>query len=37
MTPVSLVQEVYEARPDQREELEAMYGERVVDRAMDVG
>ena len=37
MTPVSLFQEVYEARPDQREELEAMYGERVVDRAMDVG
>jgi bifunctional (S)-malyl-CoA lyase/thioesterase len=28
---------VYEARPDQREELEEMYGEDVVDRAMQVG
>ena len=36
-TPVSLFQEVYEARPDQREELEEMYGGDVVDRAMDVG
>jgi bifunctional (S)-malyl-CoA lyase/thioesterase len=36
-TPISLFQEVYEARPDQREELEEMYGEDVVDRAMQVG
>ena len=35
--PVSLFQEVYDARPDQCEELEEMYGESVVDRAMDVG
>ncbi|WP_433634280.1 malate synthase AceB [Halomicrococcus sp. NG-SE-24] len=36
-TPVSLFQEVYEARPDQQDELEDMYGEDVVDRAMQVG
>lgn len=36
-TPISLFQEVYEARPDQRDELEEMYGEDVVDRAMHVG
>jgi len=37
MTPVTLFQEVYESRPDQREELEEMYGEDVVDRATQVG
>ena len=36
-TPVSLFQEVYDARPDQRDELEEMYGEEVVDRATQVG
>ncbi len=36
-TPVSLFQEVYEARPDQREELEEMYGEEIVERAQNVG
>ena len=37
MTPISLFQDVYENRPDQHEELAEMYGEDVVDRAMDVG
>ncbi|WP_227356444.1 malate synthase AceB [Haladaptatus salinisoli] len=36
-TPITLFQEVYEARPDQRDELEDTYGEEVVDRAMEVG
>lgn len=36
-TPISLFQDVYENRPDQREELREMYGEHVVKRAMNVG
>ncbi|MEF8827445.1 MAG: malate synthase AceB [Haloarcula sp.] len=36
-TPIQLFQEVYEERPDQREELEDMYGEELVDRALSVG
>jgi bifunctional (S)-malyl-CoA lyase/thioesterase len=36
-TPITLFQEVYGTRPDQREELEAKYGESVVDRANEVG
>ncbi|NHN61564.1 MULTISPECIES: malate synthase AceB [Halorussus] len=36
-TPITLFQEVYEARPDQRDDLEERYGREVVDRAMDVG
>jgi len=36
-TPVHLFQEVYEHRPDQRGELEEMYGESVVERALNVG
>ena len=36
-TPITLFQEVYEARPDQREDLRDTYGEDVVDRAMEVG
>jgi bifunctional (S)-malyl-CoA lyase/thioesterase len=37
MTPVSLFQDVYENRPDQHDELAEMYGEEIVERAMDVG
>ncbi|ODR82130.1 malate synthase [Haladaptatus sp. W1] len=37
MTPVSLFQDVYENRPDQREALAELYGESVVERAMNVG
>jgi len=37
MTPISLFQDVYENRPDQHDELEEMYGEGVVERAMNVG
>ncbi|AUX08669.1 bifunctional (S)-malyl-CoA lyase/thioesterase [Halalkaliarchaeum desulfuricum] len=37
MVPISLFQDVYENRPDQHEELAAMYSEDVVERAMDVG
>jgi bifunctional (S)-malyl-CoA lyase/thioesterase len=37
MTPVSLFQDVYENRPDQREALAELYGEDVVERAMNVG
>ncbi|EFW90969.1 malate synthase [Haladaptatus paucihalophilus DX253] len=37
MTPVSLFQDVYENRPDQREALAELYGENVVERAMNVG
>lgn len=33
-TPIGLFQEVYEARPDQRDELEEMYGEGIVERAL---
>jgi len=36
-TPVAVFQEVYETRPDQRDELGDMYGEDVVDRALEVG
>jgi bifunctional (S)-malyl-CoA lyase/thioesterase len=36
-TPITLFQEVYESRPDQREELEEKYGADVVDRATNVG
>jgi bifunctional (S)-malyl-CoA lyase/thioesterase len=36
-TPISLFQDVYEHRPDQREELVEMYGEDVVKRATAVG
>ncbi|WP_231184221.1 malate synthase AceB [Haladaptatus sp. DYF46] len=37
MTPVSLFQDVYENRPDQREALAELYGEDVVERATNVG
>ena len=37
MTPIALFQDVYEHRPDQHEELAEMYGEDVLDRAMNVG
>ena len=37
MTPISLLQDVYEHRPDQHEELAEMYSEDVVSRAVDVG
>jgi bifunctional (S)-malyl-CoA lyase/thioesterase len=37
MTPVDLFQDVYENRPDQHEKLVEMYGEGVVERAMEVG
>ena len=36
-TPITLFQDVYENRPDQREELKEVYGADVVERAMDVG
>jgi bifunctional (S)-malyl-CoA lyase/thioesterase len=36
-TPITLFQEVYESRPDQREELEEKYGADVVERATNVG
>ncbi|WP_222914122.1 malate synthase AceB [Natrinema sp. SYSU A 869] len=36
-TPINLFQDVYENRPDQHEDLEEMYGEDIVDRAMIVG
>ncbi|MFB6081883.1 MAG: aldolase/citrate lyase family protein [Halanaeroarchaeum sp.] len=36
-TPISLFQEVYDARPDQREGLADRYGEELVDRAMQIG
>jgi bifunctional (S)-malyl-CoA lyase/thioesterase len=36
-TPVRLFQDVYQNRPDQHEELTAMYGERVIQRANAVG
>ena len=37
MTPIHLFQDVYEHRPDQHEELMELYGEGVVERAMEVG
>ncbi|MFB6132694.1 MAG: malate synthase AceB [Halanaeroarchaeum sp.] len=37
LTPIKLFQDVYDNRPDQHEELEEMYGENVVSRALDVG
>ncbi|MFC6718233.1 malate synthase AceB [Natrialbaceae archaeon GCM10025810] len=37
MVPVALFQDVYENRPDQRDDLAERYGEDVVDRAMAVG
>ncbi|MFB6069876.1 MAG: aldolase/citrate lyase family protein [Halanaeroarchaeum sp.] len=37
MTPVSLFQEVYETRPDQREALEERYGSDLVERALRIG
>jgi len=36
-TPIKLFQEVYEARPDQRKDLEDRYGEDLVDRAVQIG
>ncbi|WP_135807407.1 malate synthase AceB [Halorussus marinus] len=36
-TPVSLFKDVYKNRPDQHEELEKMYGEDIVQRAINVG
>ena len=36
-TPINLFQDVYEHRPDQHEELGEMYGEAVVERAMELG
>ncbi|WP_336000653.1 malate synthase AceB [Halorientalis halophila] len=36
-TPITLFQDVYENRPDQHDDLADLYGEDVVDRAMDVG
>ncbi|QFU84593.1 malate synthase AceB [Natronorubrum aibiense] len=36
-TPITLFQDVYENRPDQHEDLEEMYGEEIVERAMVVG
>lgn len=36
-TPIHLLQEVWETRSDQRDELREMYGEDVIDRALRVG
>jgi bifunctional (S)-malyl-CoA lyase/thioesterase len=36
-TPITLFQDVYENRPDQHDDLAELYGEGVVDRAMNVG
>ncbi|WP_306061646.1 malate synthase AceB [Natronococcus wangiae] len=36
-TPISLFQDVYENRPDQHEDLEELYGEDIVERALVVG
>ncbi|WP_241431870.1 malate synthase AceB [Natrialba chahannaoensis] len=36
-TPITLFQDVYENRPDQHEELEELYGENIVERALSVG
>jgi bifunctional (S)-malyl-CoA lyase/thioesterase len=35
--PITLFQEVYNNRPDQHEDLAELYGENVVERAMNVG
>ena len=37
MTPISLFQDVHDHRPDQHDDLDEMYGESVVERAMNVG
>ncbi|MFC7167764.1 malate synthase AceB [Halospeciosus flavus] len=37
MTPIALFQDVYEHRPDQHDELEELYSEDVVERAVEVG
>jgi bifunctional (S)-malyl-CoA lyase/thioesterase len=37
MTPIALFQDVYENRPDQHDGLADLYGEDVVERAMNVG
>ena len=36
-TPITLFQDVYENRPDQHDDLAELYGEAVVERAMNVG
>jgi bifunctional (S)-malyl-CoA lyase/thioesterase len=36
-TPITLFQDVYENRPDQHDDLADLYGEDVVERAMNVG
>ncbi|PSP86268.1 malate synthase [Halobacteriales archaeon QS_1_68_17] len=36
-TPISLFQDVYRNRPDQHDDLAELYGEDVVERAMNVG
>jgi len=36
-TPIALFQDVYENRPDQHADLEEIYGEEIVERAMVVG
>ncbi len=37
MAPISLFQDVYENRPDQHDDLADLYGEDVVERAIEVG
>ncbi|WP_338728341.1 malate synthase AceB [Haladaptatus sp. DJG-WS-42] len=37
MTPIALFQDVYENRPDQHDDLAALYGEDIVERAANVG
>lgn len=37
MMPIALFHDVYRRRPDQREELAAIYGEELVERAIDGG
>ncbi|KZN22896.1 malate synthase [Haladaptatus sp. R4] len=37
MTPIAVFQDVYENRPDQHDALAELYGENVVERAMQVG
>jgi hypothetical protein len=36
-TPITLFQDVYENRPDQHDDLAELYGEAVVERAINVG
>jgi bifunctional (S)-malyl-CoA lyase/thioesterase len=36
MTPISLFQDVYRNRPDQHDDLETLYSEGVIERAMEV-